>query len=200
MSRFPAPSPPVVGGDPKYHSGTSNHPVAHVVIHSAVIPCEPGRARQLGAWNRDGTTKGSWHYATDPKETIQCSFDRYVCHAAPPNGRKLHIEMCDWPAPVPASKPRQYWKAWRWAQANHRAMLKRTAVLTAELCLAYDLPPQFVGVKGMRAGKRGVTTHAVVTKTYGQSTHWDPGWWPRARFMKMVRAEVARLKKEAARG
>ena len=52
----------------------------------------------------------------------------------------------------------------------------------------------------MKAGKRGVTVHAVVTKAFGQSTHWDPGWWPRRKFMRMVRAEMARLKKEAARG
>jgi hypothetical protein len=161
--RFPAPTPPVVGGIPKRHSGESNKPPLHVVIHSAVIPCEPGRARQLGAWNRDGTTGGSWHYATDPDETIQCSYDRFVCHAAPPNPRKIHIEMCDWPAPVPKSRIAQLRKVWRWRGTAHTKMLKRTARLTAELCLAYDLPLQYVGPKGLKAGRPGVTTHAAVT-------------------------------------
>lgn len=196
MSRYPAPSPPVVGGHPARHSGESNHPPTRVVVHSAVIPCEVGRARQLGAWNRDGTTGGSWHYAVDPAETIQCSYDRYVCHHAPPNGRSIGIEMCDWPAPDPGKRGKAraaLRKSWRWRGYGHRKMLHRTARLVAELCLANDLPTRYVGPVGLRLGRRGWTTHAAVTIAFGQSSHWDPGLWPRRRFGRLVKKYAAEI-------
>lgn len=196
--RYPPPSPPVVGGIPRTHSGTSNHPPTRVVIHSAVMPCEAGRARQLGAWNRDGTTGGSWHYATDPAETIQCSWDRFVCWHAPPNTRSIGIEMADHPAPWPTSRAAAILRApWRWVGKNHRAMLARTARLTAQLCMAYGLPIEFLSPAELRDGRKGITTHANVSAAFRESSHWDPGWWPRRRFMRMVRHEARQLRKDA---
>lgn len=197
---FAPPAPPVVGGHPARHSGETNHPPELVVIHSAVTPCRRGMARVLGRWNMEGTTGGSWHYAVDPYEVIQCSFDRYVCHAAPPNGHKLHIEMADHPAPVPKARPRQWWKSWRWAEREHRLMLHNTARLTAALCLAYDLPLEYRTARQLGAGglqARGWTTHAQVTTAFRQSTHWDPGWWPRRRFGRLVKRYADELAEEA---
>lgn len=190
-------SPPVVGGDPALNSGKANKPVNRVVIHSAVMPCEPGRARQLARMNQLGSTGGSWHYATDPDETIQCSWDSWVCWHAPPNLHSLGIEMADWPAPRPTGlSKRAMWNAravWRWAREPHRKMLARTARLTAELCVVYELPPVFLTRRKLLAGRRGVTTHNNVSRAWNQSTHWDPGWWPRRRFMRAVRREVRRI-------
>lgn len=179
----PPPSPPVIGGVPAHHSGQGNHPVTRVVIHSAVTACRPGAARLLAAWNRDGKTGGSWHYAVDPDETIQCSYDRFVCWHAPPNNHSIGIEMADMPAT----------SSTRWLLPAQRRMLRRTARLTAELCVAYDLPVVFLGQAQLAAGRRGITTHAMVSETWNQSTHWDPGGWPRAKFMRMVRRYVAKL-------
>lgn len=183
---------PVVDGTPKLHSGESNHPVKRIVVHSAVMPCERGRARQLGKMNSAGSTGGSWHYATDPGEAIQCSWDRFICHHAPPNSGSIGIEMADWPAPLPTgSRPKRWWanlkRSWRWATPNHRAMLKITAKLTAELLVQEGLPIQYRNAADLRAGARGWTTHAQVTKAFRQSVHWDPGLWPRRRFGRMVR-------------
>src|SRR6188768_2434478 len=73
-------SPPVIDGTPAKHSGlTGNRPIKRIVIHSAVMPCEPGRARQLGEMNSKGLGGGSWHYAVDPKETFQTSYDSVIC-------------------------------------------------------------------------------------------------------------------------
>lgn len=196
---FAPPSPPVVGGIPANHSGEHNHPPQLVVIHSAVMDCRVGAAKLLGEWNRKGTTGGSWHYATDPAETIQCSWDRFVTWAAPPNrtshGGVLHIEMADRPVPAPTVRGKALQRlrqTWRWRTMAHRKMLARTARLTAELCLAYDLPPVYVGPIGQRLGRKGWTTHAARTIAYRQSTHWDPGFWPRRRFGRMVREHYDR--------
>ena len=186
---FPPPTPPVVGGIPAHHSGEDNHPINRVVIHSAVMPCVPGAARKLAAWNASGQTNGSWHYAVDPVEVIQCSFDRFECWHAPPNGHSIGIEMADMPSTISAI---------RWCWRDQQRMLRRTARLTAELCLAYDLPLVFLGPAQLRAGRKGITTHAMVSETWGQSSHWDPGAWPRKRFMRLVRKHAAKLQGAAA--
>lgn len=200
MSTFPAPTPPYAG-PPAKHSGTGNKPITRVVIHSAVMPCEPGRARQLAEMNRAGSGGGSWHYAVDPAETIQCSYDSVVCWHAPPNRGSLGIEMADWPEQLPAPEGSPRWlklrAAWRWRKADQRKMLRRTARLAAELALAYDLPTRFLSPRDLRAGRRGITTHANVSKAFGESTHWDPGYWPRYWFMQLVRQHARKLRKAA---
>lgn len=187
-------------GPPAKHSGTRNKPINRVVIHSAVMPCEPGRARQLADMNRRGSGGGSWHYAVDPGEVVQCSYDSVVCWHAPPNQHSLGIEMADWPEQMPAPEGTARWKRlrlrWRWRGRNHRRMLNRTARLTAELCLAYDVPIRFLSPAALREGRRGITTHANVSKAWGQSTHWDPGYWPRYGFMWKVRRHARRLREE----
>ncbi len=193
-------SPPVIGGTPALHSGKGNKPVRRVVVHSAVMPCEPGRARQLGNMNRLGSTGGSWHYSTDPAETFQCSWDSYVCWHAPPNLHSLGIEMADHPAPRPDTRvKRLLWnlrRSWRWAGKNHRRMLQRTAQLTAELVVLHDLPAVWLSPRKLRAGHKGVTGHAQVSRAWGQSSHWDPGWWPRRRFMRKVRRISRRIRED----
>lgn len=202
MSAVKPPSPPApFGGVPAKHSGEGNHPVNRVVIHSAVTPCVDGMARRLAQMNRDGSTGGSWHYATDPSETVQCSWDRYVCWHAPPNLHSIGIEMADTPGPVPGMKRgTAAWaaakRAWRWRRPEQRAMLDRTARLTARLLLAYDLPVRYRGSMALRAGKRGWTTHAAVSRTWGQSTHWDPGFWPRIMFGRRVKRYARIIKEE----
>jgi hypothetical protein len=202
VADFPAPSPPYIG-PPAHHSGSSNKPIRRVVIHSTVSPCVPGGARNIAAYFQSEAAGGSAHYVTDPAETIQAAYDSVVCWHAPPNEHTLGIEMCDIPGPVPHDKPyTARWKAlrrsWRWVRPNQRAMLKRTAKLTAQLCLAYDVPIRFLGAKELKRlgpiGARGITTHAKTSLAYKQSTHWDPGWWPRRKFMRLVRAEARRLR------
>lgn len=207
MTRYAPPAPPVVGGVPANHSGENNHPPQLVVVHSAVMDCRPGAARLLGEWNRDGTTGGSWHYAVDPEETIQCSWDRFVTWAAPPNrtswGGVLHIEMADRPTPAPTVRGRALQKlrrTWRWRRREQQQMLQRTAHLVAQLCLAYDLPPRYVGPIAQRLGRKGWTTHAARTIAYRQSTHWDPGFWPRRKFGRLVAARYDQLAAHPARG
>lgn len=198
MTTFPPPTPTYLG-PPAKHSGTGNKPIARIVIHSAVMPCEEGRARQLAQMNRAGTGGGSWHYAVDPGEVVQCSYDSVICWHAPPNPNSIGIEMADWPETLPAPEGSARWlklrASWRWRKRNQRQMLRRTARLTAELALAYDLPTRFLSARALRAGQHGITTHANVSQAFGQSTHWDPGYWPRPWFMHLVRKHARQIRK-----
>lgn len=191
------PSPPYLGPAAHTSSG-SNKPVHRVVIHSTVSPCEPGGARDIAAYFRKEIAGGSAHYVVDPAEDVQVVFDSVIAWHAPPNPNSLGIEMCDIPGPVPNDKPgtaafKAARRAWRWVKPNQRAMLRRTAKLTAQLCAAYDVPPTFLTVADLKAGKHGVTTHNNVSQAFHQSTHWDPGFWPRRLFMRMVRKHYRAL-------
>jgi N-acetylmuramoyl-L-alanine amidase CwlA len=183
VTRFRPPSPPYVG--PAAHtSDGSNKPVRRIVLHSTVSPCEPGQARKVAGWFRNPASRGSAHYVVDPTETVQVVFDSVIAWHAPPNGQSLGIEMCEFPT----TNKR------RWDDRNHQLVLERTAKLTAQLCLAYDVPVWFRWAWMLRLGMRGITTHAAVSKAWRQSSHWDPGAWPRRKFMKLVRANVRAIK------
>jgi len=188
MSKFSAPAPRYAG--PARHSTAgSNKPINRIVLHSTVSPCRSGQAQKTADYFKSSSAGGSAHYVVDPYETVQCVFDGVIAWHAPPNAHSLGIEMCDMPD----------MRMGRWKDAEHRLMFRRAAELVAELCLAYDVPPWYVSARGLARGKRGVTTHAQVSQAFRQSTHWDPGAWPRLSFMRAVRANVRRLKKEQAK-
>lgn len=198
MSKQPPAPAPVYLGPAAHTSAGDNKPIHRIVIHSTVSPCEPGGARSIAAYFRSPAAGGSAHYVVDPGEVVQVVYDGVIAWHAPPNPNSLGIEMCDIPGPVPGDKPGSAaWKAarrsWRWLRPAQRQMLARTARLTAQLCAAYDVPATFLRPADLAAGRHGVTTHANVSATWHQSTHWDPGFWPRRRFMRLVRAELRKI-------
>lgn len=201
MTLYPPPSPRYIG-PPAHHSGDGNKPINRVVIHSTVSPCVPGGAEQIARYFTTEEAGGSAHYVIDPETVIQAAWDSVDCWHAPPDKGTLGLEMCDIPGPVPGERRgTARWKAlrrsWRWVRPAQRQMLNRTARLTAQLCLAYDVPVVFLTARQLkRQGTlaRGITTHANTSAAFRQSTHWDPGWWPRFRFMRLVRKHVRQIK------
>jgi len=197
MTRISPPAPVYLG--PAAHTSAGhNKPIYRIVIHSAVCPCAPGWARKIAAYFRSKAAGGSAHYVVDPAEEFQVVYDDVIAWHAPPNPHSIGIEMCDYPGPLPNDKPGSaLWKAakrvWRWRKPEQRQMLRRTAALTAQLALAYDVPLRWCNPRQLQNGMHGITSHANVSKTWHQSVHWDPGFWPRRRFMKMVRDEAQKL-------
>ena len=183
---YPAPNPPYLG-PAKFHGGATNKPIDRITLHSTVGPTKAGSARGIAAYFRDTVTRpSSAHYVVDAAEVVQVVFDSVVAYHAPPNEHSIGVEMCDYPSAT--SKD-------RWKDTDHKALLKRAARLVAELCLAYDVPPWFRDAAALKKGKRGVTTHAMVSDAWGQTDHWDPGMWPRRRFMREVRRQVRAIKR-----
>ncbi len=182
--QYAAPSPPYLGPANKSSGKGNKPPVNRIVIHSTVSPCKRGGARAIAAYFRSKAAGGSCHYVVDPGEVVQVVYDGVIAWHAPPNKNSIGIEMCDYPHG--SSKA-------RWKDAAHKEMLERVAKLTAELCLAYNVPRKFLKPADLKAGKRGITTHNNVSLAFRQSSHWDPGAWPRVRFMRKVRKYVKGL-------
>lgn len=190
MTVFKAPAPEYVG--PGHDSGDGNKPIHRIVLHGTVSPTEEGGARRIAAFFCDPSSGGSAHYVVDPGDVVQVVFDSRIAWHAPPNGNSIGVELCDWVGGGPDRSTPLPLK--RWTEEAHAAMLRRAARLVAELCLAYDVPPYMRTARQLRSGKHGLCEHDDVSRAWGQSTHWDLGWFPRGRFARMVRAEIADIR------
>lgn len=179
---YPPPNPPFVAA--KWHGGAQTPTL--IVMHSTVTPCGPGWARKVAHYfaGLDANHKASAHYVVDTDTVIQCVHDHVVAYHCGQNQDSIGIEMCEYPS----------WNLARWLTPEHRKMKRQAVRLVAELCLAYDIAPYFVGRTALLDGRRGVTTHRAMSLTFHHSTHWDPGAWPRRRFMRAVRREINTLK------
>jgi N-acetyl-anhydromuramyl-L-alanine amidase AmpD len=113
------------------------------------------------------TRPRSCTYVIDTDSVTQCLDELAVAwhcgHTG--NARSIGIEFC--------GRARQ--SADEWLDDLSRPMLELGARLVREVCDRHHLPIQFVNAHGLRRGDRGVTTHAEVTRAWGESTHTDPG-------------------------
>lgn len=146
-----------------------------VVLHDT----EGGTAKNVAryfAGLTDGTPEGSAHLVVDETDCYRCLKNTEIPWGAPgANAQGFHVEQCGFAR----------WSAVVWSQ--HRRTLHRAAYKTAFHCRLFGIPPVFVMAAELKAGRRGVTTHAECTKAFGGS-HSDPGrFWPRWLFMRAVR-------------
>jgi N-acetylmuramoyl-L-alanine amidase CwlA len=178
------PSPPFIAAK---HRGGPQTPRL-IVMHSTVGPTRKGSAKAIAEYFARGTKVSSAHYVVDEAEKYQCVGDHTVAYHCGYNQDSIGVEMCDYPSATSKA---------RWSDAEHQRLLVRTARLVARLCIAYGIRPRYVGAIRLRLGVKGVTTHAAMTKAFNRSTHWDPGAWPRRRFMREVRRQIANIQNGA---
>lgn len=185
----PAPAPePAAAAHPfvaaRHYTPTSGRAVDLVVLHTMESAEKPGTAMAVARWAAGlSAPRASWHYAVDRDEVVQCVREEDVAWAAPgANHHGIQIEH--------AGYARQ--SAAEWDDDYSRRMLERSAALVADICRRHAIPVAHVGVDGLRAGHRGITTHRDVSVAWRRSTHTDPGrWFPMSRYLEMVRRAMA---------
>lgn len=137
-----------------------------VVIHSAEIGESLEGAEALMRVCATNPRVASWHYAVDADSITQSVHEADIAfHAPGANHNGIGIEL--------SGRARQTQAEWQDAYSLH--MLDRAAELVADICTRWNIPVQSVDRWGLRAGSRGITTHAAVSKAFGKSDHWDPG-------------------------
>lgn len=215
---YPAPHVPTL--DARWHGGTQTPTL--LVMHSTVTSSAAGAARSVAHFFATEDNKTSAHYVVDAKDTIQCVGDHTVAYHCGHNQDSIGIEMCDMPVLTSIRhwflrKNRQAGKktVWpdgkrtsplRWLVPNQRAVLRRSAQLAGDLCLAYGIRPVFLNPAQLRAWDKagrpahlgGITTHANMSTAFHESTHWDPGKWPQALFMERVKLRIRNKQKATA--
>lgn len=181
---FPAPIRPFIHA--RYKGGRQK-PKA-LVMHGTVSSDNAGTARNIANWWHGPTSpKTSCHYVTDPKEDIQCVGDHTVAFHCGYNKNTVGLEMCD----------EQQGPANRWDDKDSRAIIARTARLAAELCLAYNIHPRRPSISELkRHGPHGIYGHDDSRRAFGRTSHTDPRDFPWPVFIKQVKAEIAKIKRD----
>jgi hypothetical protein len=154
---------------PAYHeSGTRRiQDIDLFVLHDT--ESAPGSARNIAAYFQSSGSGGSAHLVVDDNDCYRCLNNNVIPWAAPPcNTNGFHIEQCGYA---------------KWSKATwllHIKTIRRAAYKIAQhkkqfKAAGNNIPLFFVDAAGLKAGQRGITTHAEITKAFGKSTHTDPG-------------------------
>lgn len=158
-----------------------------IVLHSTENPIRPGTARNVAQWFASSSApQASAHYVVGPDQTIQCVNEADVAWAAPGANRQgIQIEQV-------GQAFKTDWTAAGVGETDGLAVLEASARLTREICDRWSIPVERLDAAGLRAGKRGITTHAAVTEAFRKGTHVDPGCkgdvrWPWDLFLERVR-------------
>ena len=163
---MPAMTPDTSIPSPHYYPGWPSPPRL-IVLHSTETPCAPGSARAVARAFQSAATQASAHDVIGPDAVFSCvDLANRAWHVgAPGNGFAIGVEQTGF----------AHFTAEDWASAPVQAMLANVVVRVADICRQTGIPAVCVDVDGIRAGASGITTHAMVAKAVGGSTHWDPG-------------------------
>lgn len=151
-----------------------------VVIHTMESPEGLDTAENVAFWFAGSTApKASAHYCVDADSVVQCVKEKDVAWAAPgANHDGIQIEL--------AGRASQ--TAAQWDDPYSRSQLALAALLVADICRRYNIPPTLVNRSGLLIGERGITTHHSVSLAFRRSDHTDPGPnFPMDDFLGMVR-------------
>jgi len=168
---------------PAYHHGTSRSTKAikWVVVHDT----EGGSARSVAVMFSRSSATASTHLVVDEDECYRMLDDTVIPWGAPgANTNGYHIEHVGF-----ASWSRAQWLA-------HDNTLRRGAYKAAIRCAAYNIPARWVGPLSLRFGRKGLTTHADVSKWQGTpGGHTDPGPnFPKDVYLAYVKRYIAEIK------
>lgn len=129
-----------------------------------VIHCTQSHsARSSAQWFENTRAQGSAHLVLDEFEcfrTLDSSVIPWGAKGA--NTRGFHIEIAGW-----AEWSRQDWM-------KHSQALRRAAYKAGVHAVKFGIPIRLLTADQLKAGKRGIVTHALCTKAFGGS-HSDPG-------------------------
>lgn len=165
----------------RWYTATSGRAIDLIVVHTIEGPEKGDSAESTARWFQTlpSTRKVSAHYLIDADSIVQSVRERDIAYAAPgANHDGIQLEH--------AGRARQ--SHGEWLDAYSRRMLKRSAALSAELCLRYKLPIAWLTASEVAAGRLGITSHANVSRAFGKSSHWDPGpHFPVFYYLTLVR-------------
>lgn len=139
-----------------------------IVIHSMESSEKPTVAEAVANWfSGPDAPRASAHFNIDNDSIVQSvKVEQVAWHAPGANRHGIGLEHAGM-----AKQSRS-----DWFDEFSRAMLEKQSVpLCAYLCRMWGVPAEFVDRNGLRAGRKGVTTHHEVSQAFGKSTHWDPG-------------------------
>lgn len=155
-----------------------NLPVRRIVLHDMEAPERLDTAENVAQYFTRVATKASAHYNIDSNSIVQSVREEDTAYHAPPNQFTIGLEHAGY-----ANQSRE-----NWLDDYGKQMLALSARLAADICRRHSIPIEFLDVAALKAGKRGITTHAMVSAAFKLSSHTDPGPnFPIAYYLDLVR-------------
>lgn len=164
----------------KNYTRTSGRQIDLIVIHDMEAEEHGRTAENVARYFATTNVKASAHYNIDNNSVVQSVRDQDVAwHAPGANHDGIGLEHAGY-----ARQTRD-----EWLDDYGIAMLRdQSAPLARRLCEKYSIPVEFVDAAGLRAGKRGITTHLMVRDAWGRTTHWDPGYhFPMDQYLAWIK-------------
>ncbi len=167
-----------------YRRGPRRSVPLWIVVHATHGAEGAGKARQgareLADLPANSPYKRSAHAFVDTREIVQCvPWDCEAWHAKSTANRYGEaVELCGRADQTQA----------QWLDARSLPMLALAARLVRWRCDARGIPLEWVTHGGLRQMRRGITSHAEISKAFLESNHWDPGpGFPVQAFLAAVR-------------
>nr|DAV69117.1 MAG TPA: Bifunctional autolysin [Caudoviricetes sp.] len=166
------------------NSGSYDRKSKWVVLHTMETGENSSIAENIGAgWFTNPNAQASAHYCVDDNSIVQCVNEGDYAWASGPTGNLngIQIEMAGRAAQSRAD----------WLDDYSRAMLERTAALTADICKRHGIPVRVLTDEQVARGEAGITTHASLARVFRETDHSDPGPdFPWDFFMERVQAHA----------
>ena len=166
------------------NSGSYDRKSKWVVLHTMETGENSSIAENIGAgWFTNPNAQASAHYCVDDNSIVQCVNEGDYAWASGPTGNLngIQIEMAGRAAQSRAD----------WLDNYSRAMLERTAALTADICKRHGIPVRVLTDEQVARGEAGITTHASLARVFRETDHSDPGPdFPWDFFMERVQAHA----------
>lgn len=165
-----------IPADPSNYYPTRNRPIRVICIHTGETTEGPTAAEGMGTWFANPAANASTTAGADPDSICTYLPDTATPWAAPGiNADGIHIEL--------AGRAGQ--TTGQWDDAPSRLILANAAIWVREKATQHRIPVRWLTDAQLRAGERGLTTHAQASRVYG-GTHWDPGPnFPAAAFLNL---------------
>lgn len=164
----------------KHYTKANRQSIDLIVIHTMELPERPNKAKALARYFQTTGSKVSTHYSIDNRTIVRSVLEKDIAYHAPgANHNGLGFEHAGYMRQTRA----------QWQDSYSEAMLHVSAELAANVVNRRDIPIRYVNSAGLRAGRRGVTTHGDVSLAYGRSKHMDPGsGFPMNHYLELVRS------------
>lgn len=164
----------------KHYTKANRRVIDYIVIHTMELPERPNKAEALARYFQTTNVKVSAHYNIDSKSIVRSVLEKDIAYHAPgANHNGLGFEHAGYMRQTRAE----------WQDPYSEAMLRLSAELAANVVDRRNIPIQYVNIAGLRAGRRGVTTHRDVSLAFGRSKHMDPGaGFPMNHYLDLVRS------------
>jgi hypothetical protein len=144
-----------------------SRPFRLIVIHDMEAPEDRyTTAEDVARYFQSPNAGGSAHYNVDRDSIVQSVYEADQAAAAPgSNTDGIHIELAGY-----ARQTRD-----EWLDPVSTQILARAAALVRDIGARLDIPLVWLTDDEVRAGVKGITTHAAISRIYRQSDHTDPG-------------------------